>query len=104
MTDKDLEEASVEYENNNPFAGYSGSSDFRAGAQWQRNHVWHDISEKPDMRKFVVFSDGKETMTPPLRNPFDDYPMLIDVANRKYGGGYKVWAYLEDLLPNDKED
>ncbi len=69
-----------------------------------RNSVWHDIAEKPDLSKFVVFSDGEETMTPPLRNILNDYPMLIEVANKKYGGGYKMWAYRDDLLPNKKEE
>ncbi len=73
------------------------------GAKWYIKNVWHDINEKPDMSKFVVFSDGKESMTPPMRNPFDDFPMLIEVANKKYGGGYKVWAYADDLLPIESD-
>lgn len=99
-TSEDLEEAAKQYAKYTAAPPSDVAYHFVAGVSWQRNRVWHDIDEKPNMRKFVVFSDGKKSMTPPMRNPFEDFPMLIDVANRKYGGGYKVWAYAEDLLPN----
>ena len=36
---------------------------FKAGAEWQRNHVWHDATEKPDgKRRYLVETHlGKRT-------------------------------------------
>lgn len=47
-------------------------SAFIAGAQWQRNHVWHDISEKPTEPKATTMIDNK------------------------------YWCYLEDIIPTNK--
>ena len=45
---------------------------FIAGAQWQRNHVWHDISEKPTEAKADLMIDNK------------------------------YWCYLEDIIPTSR--
>lgn len=45
---------------------------FACGALWQRNHVWHDISEKPTEPKATTMIDNK------------------------------YWCYLEDIIPTNK--
>lgn len=45
---------------------------FQKGVGWQRNHVWHDISEKPTEAKATTMID------------------------------YKYWCYLEDIIPTNR--
>ena len=45
---------------------------FQKGVEWQRNHVWHDISEKPTEAKADLMIDNK------------------------------YWCYLEDIIPTNR--
>ena len=42
-----LQQAAEDYSDGNPLIG----EHFEAGANWQRNHVWHAASEIPDEDK-----------------------------------------------------
>ena len=70
---------------------------FIAGAQWRINSVWHDATKyKPriDSKIAVLFSD-------------ENFAICIFESEMKIVFPYlriKCWAYLDDLLPDRKED
>ena len=66
---------------------------FKAGAEWQRNHVWHDATEKPDgKRRYLVETHlGKRTRHSIHTEAFT--PNIFIVR----------WAYVKDLIPNTEE-
>lgn len=71
---------------------------FVAGAQWRINSVWHDRAEKADTSKelILMYSNGSVRVT--LLNPnltFDGF-LSVDM--------FIKWAYIDDLLPDRKED
>ena len=73
---------------------------FKAGAEWQRNHVWHDATEKPDgKRRYLVETHlGKRTHHSVWTKAFTPKEKVEDddVIVR--------WAYLEDILPLPNEE
>lgn len=77
---------------------------FCAGAEWRINSVWHDKKEKPvckGERKFCdIFYISKNGY--PRTNTYSKSGLLL------YRGeewrDVKYWAYVEDLLPDRKED
>ena len=70
--------------------------DFKAGAEWRINSVWHDRSEKYEIRlpSVIVFKNRKVAI----------YPDLRDVTYDGLWDDVKEYAYLKDLLPDRKED
>ena len=76
---------------------------FKAGSNWYRNNIWHDIKEKADSSEFIIFYDGKQYMSPPSRCPLS-FETFVDAMNRKYGATYTMWAYMSDILPDIPED
>ena len=78
-----------------------GADDFNEGfiigAQWRINSVWHDATKyKPRIgsKIAVLFSD-------------EDFAICIFESEMKNAFPYlriKCWAYLDDLLPDRKED
>ena len=91
-----LEQAAEEYVTSYPqcynmgeIQGQVACKGFKDGAQWQRNSVWHSPSEEPE--NFPVLAVGFLT----VRLFFQD--------DRIRFGAYDKWAYISDLLPNDKE-
>lgn len=71
---------------------------FEDGAQWRINSVWHDRAEKADTSKelILMYSNGSARVT--LLNPnltFDGF-LSVDM--------FIKWAYLDDLLPERKEE
>lgn len=65
------------------------SWDFVAGANWQRNSVWHDASEEPkELKKILIINNLGEAMV--------TVPCYIDDWSN-----YEKWAYLSDLLPQN---
>ena len=119
ITEKDLEKAADKYEaeqqekhkdrDNHDFDNYrDGFVDgltftydaFKDGANWQRNRVWHSISEKADSSKFVIFYDGGQYMSPPSRCPLS-FETLVIAMNKKYGANYTMWAYMDDIVPKE---
>ena len=74
---------------------YACRAGFMAGAEWQRNHVWHDATEKPDgKRRYLVETHlGKRTHHSVWTKAFTPEEKVED-------DGFLVrWAYLEDILP-----
>ena len=82
--------ANILYEDNT-FA-YNG---FINGARWRINSVWHDVSkELPDIGKHVVNEDWFDFIA-------DDEKDMERIL-RLYP--FKHWAYIDDLLPDGKEE
>ena len=59
------------------------------GAEWQRNHVWHDATEKPDgKRRYLIENNfGNKTRHSIHTEAFTPNSFIVR------------WAYLEDILP-----
>lgn len=70
---------------------------FKQGAQWRINSVWHSTDELPKYSGFLaaLMDNGlMETMYYSVGIGFHE-------MNLK---GYVLWAYIDDLLPERKED
>ena len=70
---------------------------FRDGAQWRINSVWHSTKELPQRSGFlaVLMDNGlMETMY---------FSVGIGFHENKLRG-YVLWAYVDDLLPERKEE
>lgn len=73
---------------------------FQRGAHWRISSVWHDEFEAPESGKYVLAINGNKHGCRILwmnTNPvnWDEYVE----AN-----GIKRWAYVDDLLPDEKEE
>lgn len=75
---------------------------FMAGAHWRINSVWHDASEKPKFKgkvekeMFMLFCNSKKYGLMLIsQDEWDDF------VER---GMFHKWAYVDDLLPERKED
>ncbi len=67
--------------------------DFAAGAHWRISSVWHDASESPRTGDRIIVID-------------EDYH-IVDVGY--FGNSDRImdghrWAYINDLLPERKEE
>ncbi len=70
---------------------------FISGAQWRINSVWHDTNELPKHSGYLaaLMDNGlMETLHYTVGIGF--YAMQLK--------GYKLWAYIDDLLPDKKEN
>lgn len=75
---------------------------FRDGAEWRINSVWHDVSEKPKFKgkvekeMFMLFCNSKKYGLMLIsQDEWDDF------VER---GMFHKWAYVDDLLPERKEE
>ena len=93
MNKETIEKAANEKYADNTFA-YKG---FIEGAQWRINSVWHSTNELPKYSGFLAASMNNGLME----------TMFYSVGigfHEKHLRGYALWAYIEDLLPDRKED
>lgn len=67
---------------------------FINGAHWRINSVWHDMSEKPN-GMFVILVDFGDDIGQ------EEYSLEMNLDGIESA---KRWAYLDDLLPDGKED
>lgn len=75
------------------FERYQLADAFEYGAQWRIDSVWHDASESPRTGDRIIVID-------------EDYH-IVDVGY--FGNSDRImdghrWAYINDLLPNRKEE
>lgn len=70
--------------------------DFKAGADWRINSVWHDgnVSCEPRRTAVVLFKNGNANI----------YKDLRDLSYEGMWGEVDKFAYLGDLLPERKEE
>lgn len=73
---------------------------FMAGAEWRINSVWHDVSEEPKEHKLVLIEDDfcGEPDYGVWQAPFPKWKdSIVHFSSKR-------WAYLDDLLPERKEE
>ena len=73
---------------------------FKQGAQWRINSVWHDVSEEPKEHKLVLIEDDfcGEPDYGVWQAPFPKWKdSIVHFSSKR-------WAYLDDLLPERKEE
>ena len=84
---------------------------FKAGAEWQRNHVWHSNTEMPS-DGIAENGDGKMCLVIKNKKPF------VSKAHQSRAGNYyfcdegvwrpidsiDTWAYLSDLTPTSFDE
>ena len=69
---------------------------FKAGAEWQRNHVWHKRTEQPKDGSLVLVMRGDVGL---IAGPnHDDWEDIVKELN------LETWAYLSDLTPTSFDD
>ena len=74
---------------------------FKAGAEWQRNHVWHkpcDIAE-PGKDCLVEHMDGDGNICIRI-----DWRTEYEWVNASHYDKILRWAYIKDLLPTSFDD
>lgn len=102
MTREDIEKAASEKSiilapNNGRFSDmymrYDFETGFHEGAEWRIESVWHNDLKKGKTQKpiLVRFKNG-------LFNMFEDIRELKEIENE-----VKIFAYLEDLIPNTED-
>ena len=98
-----IEEAAKEYADSiNMIYGSKENiiDDFKAGAEWRVNSVWHDASDRPDensQNKRLILIEHKAD---------GDSPELFHSLIYSHTYAYFCvtrWAYIADLLPSGKE-
>ena len=79
-----------------------GVSCFKNGARWRIDSAWHDSDEEPEERKEILVEyrfmtpAGEMEVRKEVVESLDDLSdIYCDVLN---------WAYLDDLLPESKEE
>lgn len=104
MKREDIEKAAVEFANDKcqkrgcpktyrlhfDFDRYDIEQSFETGASWRINSVWHDTkTEVPDINAIVLVE--KE----------DGSIWQYKVFAKSQMMGWKRWAYIKDLIPNE---
>lgn len=88
--------------------------DFYGGVEWRINSVWHDNTTIPDRGLDKKLGVGKDVLLKPKYSKIYELCEVLWDFNENciYLSGYRetflinnieIWAYLEDLLPNNKE-
>lgn len=111
---KKLEQAAKGYakcytENDNGNGGDDWEDDiaitFIAGANWQRNIVWHDVAEEPKEEKdlLLIFTcqDGRKSYSIGLYSSHAKNVWVSEGRNFHWKNlsMYSKWAYIDELLP-----
>ena len=96
-----IDYTSINYEEDNYEAARNntlwefGTEIFMAGAEWRINSVWHNLGkEMPECNRHVVNEDWFDFIAKDEK----DLARII----KKYP--FKQWAYVDDLLPERKEE
>lgn len=75
---------------------HAGRDGFIDGAQWRINSVWNDgtVSCQSKRKALVIFKNGNAAV----------YKDLRDLSYEMLWGEVERFAYVDDLLPERKED
>lgn len=118
MKKEQIEKAAWKYAESTPQSDerkeYS-REDFVAGAQWRINSLWHDEKVMPDRNLDKVLGCGEDViLKPKYRQIFEICEVCWDEDEQKfYLSGERetffiedveIWAYVDDLLPERKEE
>ena len=76
---------------------------FSKGAQWRINSVWHDAYERPDSGRVFLYigkslEDGETKFDTDCLYPNENWEDFV------FGEAMEEWAYLDDLIPERKEE
>lgn len=64
---------------------------FKAGAEWQRNHIWHNIDEPPTQGEFILVRWTN-------RRCAAIWKVIGDDCRVMKMNGVVAWAYIKDIL------
>lgn len=71
---------------------------FLAGSTWQRQSVWHEISEVPDARRdLVLLCKNGRFFSPFSISSSDKYNLHVIITEAT------LWAYADDLKPHNNK-
>lgn len=103
MTNEDIERKCLEYSQvatpsytNGDFDRYAIAQAFEDGAEWRINSVWHDTSERPKIGNTILFANLAGGYELTVRFADSDWEMFCG------NSGLVRWAYIEDLIPDEK--
>ena len=82
---------------------------FRDGAEWRINSVWHDAEEEPKQNAWFIaqmklYRKDEKSLFDTFIRRSDDSHYWNDWKNWRKGFNIKRWAYIDDLLPERKEE
>lgn len=76
---------------------------FQYAVNWRIDSVWHDVKERPEAnRSFLYLGTYKYDNT--TRFGTDTLVLDDDWEEFAYYESIKAWAYIDDLLPQGKEE
>lgn len=89
--------------------GHIGQDDletaFEAGAQWQRNSVWHDVEELPKQGSLIAVFDGKDMhlwRAEDIVNVINGIRVVSITVKECFIRQHIIkWAYIKDLIPTE---
>ena len=76
---------------------------FITGAQWRINSVWHDVHERPDSGRVFLYI-GKSLEDGETKFDTDCLYTNENWEDFVFGEAMEEWAYLDDLIPERKEE
>ena len=77
--------------------------------KWRINSVWHDAEEEPKQNawfiaQMVLYRKDEKSLFDTFIRRSDDSHYWNDWKNWRKGFNIKRWAYIDDLLPERKEE
>lgn len=73
---------------------------FIKGAEWCINSVWHDVSEAPQKKGYILVQTNGEK---PIYTTWSINVVPTNWDETVERNNVVKWAYVEDLIPNTKE-
>lgn len=70
---------------------------FINGAEWRINSVWHRTNERPENGRLILCIRGGGAFA------LISGPNNSQFCKHSYECGFEYWAYVDDLLPNTKQ-
>ena len=105
MTREQIEKAAIKSadEELDDFECRGHRDGFIAGAQWRINSVWRNVYERPDSGRVFLYigkslEDGETKFDTDCLYPNENWEDFV------FGEAMEEWAYLDDLLPDRKEE
>ena len=108
MTREQIEKAAGEYSGSvfgfkdNPVVMNKHKA-FMDGAEWRINSVWHNVYERPDSGRMFLYigkslEDRETKFDTDYLYPNENWEDFV------FGEAMEEWAYIDDLLPERKEE
>lgn len=105
MTREQIEKAGIDYANNKPYnETVLNKNAFIAGALWRINSVFHKVSEEPKDEKFPILVEYSACGIDGFCFTVCDDALDYDMRRHLRYCTVLRWAYVDDLLPERKEE